>query len=130
MAKELYEKLGIRSGMKIYLKNEPSNYIQLLGKVPEDVHILSRKTKSLDFIHLFCADSKTLEKEYFPLKKAMAIDGIFWISWLKKSAGIPSDLNREILRDFVLANGLVDVKVASVNETWSSLKFVYRLKDR
>lgn len=130
MAKELFEKLGLKSGMRIYCKNTPSNYPELLGRVPKDVHILSKRMNDLDFIHLFCSDCKTLEKEYFPLKEAMTKDGIFWISWIKKSAGIPTDLNREILRDFGLANGLVDVKVASVNDTWSALKFVYRVKDR
>jgi hypothetical protein len=34
------------------------------------------------------------------------------------------------VREIGLGNGLVDVKVCAVDETWSGLKFVYRLKDR
>ncbi|MCF8238034.1 MAG: hypothetical protein K9I85_07755 [Saprospiraceae bacterium] len=84
----------------------------------------------LDLIHIFCPDQDTLEKQFFPWKAALKKDGRFWISWPKKSSKVPSDLDENILRDFGLENGLVDVKVASVDDVWSALKFVYRLKDR
>jgi hypothetical protein len=53
-----------------------------------------------------------------------------WISWPKKSSGVTTDLDENFIRDFGLQHGLVDVKVCAVNEIWSGLKFVYRLKDR
>jgi hypothetical protein len=34
------------------------------------------------------------------------------------------------VRQIGLAAGLVDVKVCAVNEVWSGLKFVIRVKDR
>ena len=56
--------------------------------------------------------------------------GMLWISWPKKSSGVVTDLNENIVRDIGLANGLVDVKVCAVDDVWSALKFVFRLKDR
>ena len=55
---------------------------------------------------------------------------VIWVSWYKKSAGIPTDLNENIIRDYALANGLVDVKVCAVSDKWSGLKLVVPLKLR
>jgi hypothetical protein len=55
---------------------------------------------------------------------------MLWVSWPKKSSGVSTDLSENIVRNIGLAAGLVDVKVCAVNEVWSELKFVFRLKDR
>ena len=55
---------------------------------------------------------------------------MLWISWPKKSSGVASDLDENVVRHFGLKAGLVDVKVCAVSEVWSGLKFVIRLKDR
>ena len=55
---------------------------------------------------------------------------MIWISWPKKSSKVPSDLDENLIRDFGLKEGLVDVKVCAVNEIWSGLKFMFRIKDR
>jgi len=55
---------------------------------------------------------------------------MLWISWPKKSSGVPTDLTEDVIRGVGLAHGLVDVKVAAVDEVWSGLKFVRRVKDR
>lgn len=57
---------------------------------------------------------------------------MLWISWPKGAYCnfVGSDLNENIIRDIGLENGLVDVKVIAVDDNWSGLKFVYRLKDR
>ena len=60
----------------------------------------------------------------------MKKDGLLWISWPKGSSKIETNLKRGFIREHVLSIGLVDVKVAAIDEDWSGLKFVYRLKDR
>ena len=64
------------------------------------------------------------------LVKQLTPAGMLWISWPKKSSGVPTDLTENIIREIGLAAGLVDVKVCAVTEVWSGLKFVRRLKDR
>jgi hypothetical protein len=64
------------------------------------------------------------------MAKLLAPAGMLWISWPKKSSGVASDLNENVIRQIGLAAGLVDVKVCAVTEVWSGLKFVRRVKDR
>jgi hypothetical protein len=69
--------------------------------------------------------------EAFPkLKKSLDLAGTLWISWPKGASKVKTDLNENVVREIGLSNGLVDVKVCAVDEVWSGLKFMYRLKDR
>ena len=126
----LYKKLGIKDNYCVYVKNAPVEYISLFEELPESIHFRKRLSKELDFIHLFVTNRKQLASDYPKLYNALKKSGLLWISWPKGSSNIESDLNREYIREYVLDNGLVDVKVCSINEDWSALKFVYRLKDR
>ncbi len=129
MAVPLLEKLEYKEGMAVGHWPDAIVYGEQLYPVWEPVTVPPRKPE-LDLVHIFCPDQHTLEALFFPWKKALKKNGRFWISWPKKSSKVRSDLDENILRDFGLANGLVDVKVASVDEVWSALKFVYRLEDR
>jgi hypothetical protein len=128
----LIKKLGIKPGQRVCILNSPNNYPKTLGPLPVDVQLVSRlnKNHSLDLIHYFTLQSRQLQVKFPELKAALAFDGILWISWPKKSAKVKSDLDENIIRDYGLALGLVDVKVAAVDEIWSGLKFVYRLENR
>lgn len=64
------------------------------------------------------------------LKSALSKQGILWTSWPKDKSKLPKDLNENNIRDTGLAGGLLDVNFCAVDEDWSVLKFVYRLKDR
>ena len=112
------------------MKNAPISYESLFSEIPKNLNFKKRISKELDFIHLFVTYKKDLEKAYIACHDALAQNGILWISWPKGSSDITTDINRDYIREYVLENGLVDVKVCSVNDDWSALKFVYRLKDR
>jgi hypothetical protein len=126
----LIKKLGIKENFSIRLVNDPANYLKLLGKLPTGITFVQNDKEPADFIHLFVIESKTFKKELPPLKTQLKKDGLLWISWPKKSSKTETDLDENYIRDTGLAAGLVDVKVCAVDETWSGLKFVYRLKDR
>ena len=64
------------------------------------------------------------------LKKEIKKNGMIWISWYKVSSGKTSGISENRIRDIALACGLVDVKVCAIDEDWSGLKLVIRLKDR
>ena len=57
-------------------------------------------------------------------------DGMVWVCWPKKASKVPTDVDENTVRAYGLDLGVVDVKVAAVDETWSGLKFVRRLRDR
>jgi hypothetical protein len=126
----LQKKLGIKPGANVLIQNEPDEYFDWISPLPIDVSIKKSSAKELDFIHAFVKDQKEFKKLFLSNKKVLKKDGMMWISWPKKSSGVTTDLDENFIRDFGLQHGLVDVKVCAVNEIWSGLKFVYRLKDR
>jgi hypothetical protein len=128
--KPLVEKLGIKPGARVAILGAPKGYERTLGKLPQRVQHQARDAGRLDFIQLFASEKKALDREFAALERALAPAGQLWISWPKRSSGVPTDLTEDVIRAIGLAHGLVDVKVAAVDDVWSGLKFVRRLKDR
>jgi len=102
----------------------------LLGELPQGAILEDKLSKNAAFIHYFTKEKSSLSSDFLKLKKALLPDGALWISWPKGASKVPTDLNENIIRKLGLRSGLVDVKVAAIDETWSGLKFVFRLKDR
>ncbi|AWX46100.1 hypothetical protein HME9304_03132 [Flagellimonas maritima] len=127
----LAKKLGIKEGHSILVYKEPSHYWSLFEDLPENISVQKKPgTENVDFIHIFCTSIAELHDIAKKYKAALKKDGMLWASWPKGSSKIDTDLKREPVRDHLLSIGLVDIKVAAVDENWSGLKFVYRLKDR
>ena len=127
----LIDKLGIKPGQRVKFVNAPANYARLIGPLPDDVKVAGPAARGpLDFIHLFTTRTADLVKRTATLKKQLAMDGTLWVSWPKGGSSIATDLKENIVRETGLKAGLVDVKICAVDEKWSGLKFVYRLKDR
>jgi hypothetical protein len=125
----LIKKLGIKPGSNIVFVNAPSGYAAELD-LPADVITNSRSRKPLDFAQLFVKNEKELRRKFSEYAERLNASGMLWISWPKKSSGISTNLSENVVRDIGLAAGLVDVKICAVDEVWSGLKFVFRLKDR
>jgi len=128
--KTLVEKLGIKESFKIIVLNMPENYNQILGKLPKNIVVMKTLKGPSDFIHFFTESGRELESKFPGLKQELSQNGILWISWPKRSSKVETDLNENVVREIGLKNGLVDVKVSDIDEIWSGLKFVHRLKDR
>ncbi len=126
----LYKKLGMKPGFTIKLVNAPKHYEALIGDFMEQMTLKNKADVDLDLIHFFTNKTNELEQLLPQLKMQIKKNGIIWISWYKKSAGKPTELNENIIRDTALSTGLVDAKVCAVDEDWSGLKCVYRLADR
>jgi hypothetical protein len=126
----LQKKLGIKDGISIFILNAPQYYFDWVSPLPKGIRVKTRLAGELNFIHVFTLNQKDFQKDFIRGKKHLAKDGMMWISWPKRSSKTPTDLDENIIREFGLKNGLVDVKVCAVDEVWSGLKFVYRVKDR
>lgn len=122
--------MGIKPEFRVSILNAPAGYAKTLGKIPEGVQVLAQPQAPMDFIHFFTKSRLEYEKKFKILKKALAQNGMLWISWPKAASRVPSDMNDHVVRDFALKNGLVDVKVCAVDETWSGLKLVIPVKYR
>ena len=127
----LIKKLGIKPGSQIALLDPPTGYWDWISPLPEGVAVKKiLKPASLDFVHLFVKEKKLYEKEVLRFKKSLKPDGMIWISWPKKTSQVPSDMDENVIRNFALKNGLVDIKVCAVDEVWSGLKLVIPVKLR
>jgi len=124
----LIKKLGITEAMKVQLIGQPKDYYQLLEKNISTQ--LCRKNDIPDFIHLFVENNKDFEAWMKKIKMNMKPATIIWVSWYKKSAGIPTDITEDVIRNYALQNDLVDVKVCAVSDVWSGLKLVVPLARR
>lgn len=126
----LVEKLGIKPDTRIALVGAPPGYRSLLAPLPTNVRVAERATGALPFIQLFIKRRSELARRLPALKRALVSNGALWVSWPKGSSGVQTDVTEDVVRELALAAGLVDVKVCAVDEVWSGLKFVRRLKDR
>ena len=125
----LVKKLGIKSGFNIALVNAPRDFALHLD-LPTNVTINLKTRMPLDFALLFVKSEKELTVGFPQYTARLTPGGMLWVSWPKKSSGVITDLSETNVRRIGLAAGLVDVKICAVDDVWSGLKFVYRLKDR
>ncbi|HEV8368418.1 MAG TPA: hypothetical protein VGQ39_10750 [Pyrinomonadaceae bacterium] len=126
----LPKKLGVKANQRIALLNEPKDFQKELGQLPPNSQIVKRLSAPLDLVLLFVDREKMLVKQFPALARKLSSNGMIWVAWPKKSSGVPTDLIFERVQRIGLDCGLVDVKICAVDDTWSGLKFVIRLKDR
>jgi hypothetical protein len=125
----LSKKLGIKVGFRIAFHDLPAEVKSELKQALADCHIAQSKER-LDFAMIFVKKRTELEKEFVRFATMLAPAGMLWVSWPKKSSGVATDLDENLVREIGLDARLVDVKVCAVTDVWSGLKFVIRVKDR
>lgn len=126
----LSKKLGIKEGFRIYVKNPPEHYEQLLFPIPENVRFVRRLTDGLDMIHVFVKRKGELKSEIRKQVTRIKQNGMIWVSWPKKSSKVVTDITEDVIREVILPMGLVDIKVCAVDDVWSGLKLVIRKENR
>lgn len=126
----LPKKLGIKEQSRIAFVNAPKGFESYLGPLPPSAEVVTRLTRPLDIVLLFVTSERELARDFAKLAQKLATNGMIWIAWPKKSSGVATDLSFERVQRIGLDAGLVDVKICAIDETWSGLKFVIRLKDR
>ena len=126
----LPQKLGIKPGRTVVTINAPKNYRRLLGTIPERVTFSDRLRPDSSFAHVFIEKRRELEKRLAVLRQKIADTGTVWVSWPKRSSGVPTDVTEDVVRAVALPLGFVDVKVCAIDETWSGLKLMIRRENR
>jgi hypothetical protein len=125
----LPKKLGVTPGGRVLLDGAPDGLP--LEPLPDGVTVHRRAgTEPYDIVLLFAADAARLRDRWPSLVAHLTTAGRLWVCWPKKSSGVGTDLSENPIREYGLEQGLVDVKVAAIDATWSGLAFVRRLKDR
>ena len=126
----LPRKLGIKPEARLALIAAPDGFDAVLGELPPGVAVRRRLQGTFDVIVAFCLARDELERRLPACRDALDQAGGLWVAWPKRSSGVATDLGEGTVRELGLAAGLVDNKVSAIDETWSGLRFVYRLADR
>lgn len=134
--KSLRDKLGIKPGYSVVLINTPLSYITEIGDL-SDVEVYATPKKDHDVIHVFVRQKAELERFLPDFLNKLKRNGMIWVSWPRSTrsarsgqAPVVTDMNENIIREVCLPLGLVDVKVAAIDETWSGLKLMIRRENR
>ena len=126
----LAQKLGFKDHTRYLFVGAPANFLKELPTHPPSVTAVAPRATEADLILFFAANSKVLTSHLPALIKKLPVAGAIWIAWPKLASGAASDLRENVVRETLLPTGLVDIKVCSINDTYSGLKFVRRVKDR
>jgi len=122
--KPLPVKLGVKDTSRVLVTGAPAGFHL------DCPHQTRAGREPYDIILMFCPAFADLRRNWTKAVDRTVVNGALWIAWPKKSSGVRTDLTEDVIRAHALANGLVDVKVCAVDETWSGLKLVRRLADR
>lgn len=120
---KLLKKLRMQPNQRVLILNAPQGYLDELGPLPEGVEVADQPGEDLDFVHVFAKDLAELEKLAPLAAEAVKHEGLFWVSYPKKSAKVESDLSRDVVWKSVAKTGLRAVTQASVNDVWSAIRF-------
>jgi hypothetical protein len=126
----LAKKLGIKEDHRVAFPSEPEGFRETLGELPGGVTVKSRASGPLDVIVFFTKSRAELERRLPALRRALDPAGGLWIAWPKRASGVATNMTEDVARDLGYANSLVDNKVCAIDETWSGLRLVIRVKDR
>lgn len=128
--KPLVTKIGLKERMRVCLLNAPEGFERQLEPIPADVEFVGCEASQVDCALLFVLEAMQLDREFPVAAGKLTMAGMLWVAWPKRSSGIKTDLTDNNVREIGLEKGLVDVKVCAIDEVWSGLKFVRRLRDR
>ena len=127
----LPKKLGLKPQFRVAFFQLPGDIKTELKEALSDcTSVKDGKPSELDFAMIFIKSQAEMKEQFPKFARRLAPAGMLWVSWPKKASGMVTDLNENDVRRIGLEAGLVDVKVCAVNEVWSGLKFVIRVKDR
>ncbi len=120
----LARKLGVKAGHVVALVGEPDQWS--IPDLEPGVTVRSGLRGTADVIVAFVRSRAELRRRVPRLVEAVGPEGSLWLAWPRKAGGHVSDVTEQSLRDELLPTGLVDTKVAALDDDWSGLRFVWR----
>lgn len=126
----LWKKLGVKDGQVTWRLKMPKSVVDEIARGAVEPKFLKVPEAGLDMAHLFVTKKQELGRELARLRGLLGQDGVVWVSWPKKTAGVTTDITEDTVREVCLPLGFVDVKVCAVDAVWSGLKLVIRKSER
>jgi hypothetical protein len=126
----LPRKLGIKEGHRVAVVSPPAGFADTLGDLPDGVEVRRTARGRNDVLLFFVTRQAELARRFPSFARSIEWDGGLWVAWPKKTSGVATDLGFDQVQEVGLRCGLVDNKVAAIDETWSGLRFVHRVANR
>jgi len=121
----LWKKLGLKPDTSAQLLHAPEGWV--VPGAPAGIAWLPEPTDApAAALVAFYTEPEAFLAELDALAARIRPVGMLWIAWPRKATGHESAMTENLIRDAALAMGLVDVKVAAVDDAWSGLKLVWR----
>jgi len=120
-------KLGLKPGFRVRIDQPPDGWVLA---DPPDLLMLPEDAESADVILSFFRFAAELPARLPALAAGIYPDGALWIAWPRRAGGHLSDITENLVREQALPLGIVDVKVAALDQDWSALRFVWRVENR
>jgi len=122
-----HAKLGLKPGHRVALDHAPDGWA--LSDLPGAIEIVSG-SEPADLIISFFTEAAALPERLPDLARRIHPSGAVWVAWPRRASGHSSDITDNVIRDHALPLGIVDVKVAAVDDDWSGLRLVWRKENR
>jgi hypothetical protein len=126
----LAQKLGVKENSRLLLVNAPDGFADELTALPPGATVTNRLHDGVACAVVFALTEKELSRQLKRVIPRLAANGGLWLAWPKKAAKVPTELDEKLVQRLGLATGLVDNKICAINDVWSGLRFVIRIKDR
>ena len=126
----LPKKLGVKPESVLAVIDDPGHFLGLISPLPDGVRIRTTARGRAATVVFFTKDRRALERRIESLARMVFPNGSIWVCWPKRASKVPTDMTEDVVREVVLPLGLVDVKVAAIDETWSGLRVVHRRENR
>jgi len=123
------KKLGIREGSRLAVVAAPDGFADSL-ELPTGVQLRRQARGRLDVVVFFVTRRAELARRFPAMKRGLEPDGGLWIAWPKRTSGVATDLTERPVREVGLDNGLVDTRLAAIDDMWSGLRFERRAAGR
>jgi hypothetical protein len=126
----LARKLGIRPGARVAAICPPDGFAKILGELPPEARLVKWPQRHSDVILIFATSLEDLRSRFDQALPALAVNGGLWTCYPKRVSGVETDLTFDIVQRLGLRAGLVDNKIAAIDQTWSGMRFVVPLASR
>jgi hypothetical protein len=120
--KTVAQKLGLKAGQKLLVKQPPDKVAALIGALPSGAELVTAGTKPGALILMFASDKAALAKGLPACKRQLELGGALWVAYLKGTSGKKTDINRDSIREFVATIGLDTVSQIALDDDWSALR--------
>lgn len=126
----LSRKLGITDGDRVGTLGAPDHFAGLLGPLPDGATLVGSPRAPCAVQIVFATTTDDFETRFASAVNLLPADGGLWVAWPKATSGVETDIDFDLVQYHGLDAGLVDNKVAAIDDVWTGLRFVVPLEDR